>query len=88
LNAGSRRQFDLTGCGGWMLMISCTLRERLEHGVSLLTLIDRRRAETGLRYLGANIEGLIVERELRELEAATISDEPGTGSLPMLRIIR
>jgi len=66
-----------------MAMISRTLRERLEHGVSTLALIDRRRAEAGSPYLGANIERLIVERELRELEAAMISPrESASGATP------
>ena len=53
--------------------------ERLAYGAELLSRIDQRRAETGCAYLGANIECIIIERELAELEqqlyAATMNDQ-------------
>jgi hypothetical protein len=44
------------------------LHERLVRGAALLSLIDTRRAKTGLAGLGSNIEREIVGRELRDLE--------------------
>ena len=44
------------------------LAERLAQGAEMLSRIDQRRAETGCAYLGANIECIIIERELAELE--------------------
>jgi hypothetical protein len=53
--------------------------ERLAYGAEMLSRIDQRRAETGCAYLGANIECIIIERELAELEqqmyAATMNDQ-------------
>ena len=42
-------------------------RNRLERGLLILVLIDRRRSETGCLNLGSSIKRQIVERELREL---------------------
>ena len=45
------------------------LAERLAFGVQLLALADERRSTDADPYVGANIERLIVDRELDELEA-------------------
>ncbi len=44
------------------------IKERLAYGVEMLAKIYRRRVETGCPTLGANIESVIIERELAELE--------------------
>ena len=46
-----------------------SLRDRLERGVAILELLDRRRQETESPSLGYNTEYLVVSRELKELEA-------------------
>lgn len=43
------------------------LKQRLEEGAYLLSLIDRLRDERGLPDLGANVERMILNRELEEL---------------------
>lgn len=48
--------------------LAANTKERLASGVTLLALVDRRRRQTGLPHLGANIERLIILRELEELE--------------------
>lgn len=50
--------------------------DRLNSGAAVLAVIDRRRAETGFESLGANIERLVVDLQLRELEAE-ILENPG-----------
>ena len=42
---------------------------RLERRAAILTLIQRRREETGCQSLGENIQRLVVERELSELDS-------------------
>jgi hypothetical protein len=69
-------------------MMSRTLRGRLERRAPLLALIDQRRAESGAPHLGANIERLIIERELRELEATISGDNPTSDTLRTLPIVR
>jgi hypothetical protein len=43
---------------------------------AILSLIDRKRAETGDEYLGAAIERVVVESQFQELERE-ILDNPG-----------
>lgn len=47
------------GCAG--------LYERLKVGAAILSLIDRRRQDTGAASLGQNVEKMIIDRELNEL---------------------
>jgi hypothetical protein len=46
------------------------LLARLERRAAILTLIRRKREETGSQSLGENIQRLIVEQELSELDGA------------------
>jgi hypothetical protein len=48
-------------------------KQRLESGARALALIDRRRAETGLRNIGCNVERMAVERELAERDIVSRS---------------
>ena len=50
-------------------------KERLERGVSMLVLIEKRRADNSAQTLGANIERLIIERELQELEEDWVQND-------------
>jgi hypothetical protein len=59
--------------------VCSALRERLEQGVTLLMLVDRKRRETGISSLGTNIERMLVDRELAELEGIS-SPLDGEGS--------
>ena len=47
---------------------------RLARAYELLALIERRRAEAGDECIGAAVERLILDRELRELEDLGRSD--------------
>ncbi|MCC6860773.1 MAG: hypothetical protein IT158_19555 [Bryobacterales bacterium] len=44
------------------------LRQRLEQGAYILSLIDRLRKERGLPHLGENVERMVLERELLDLK--------------------
>ena len=54
---------------------SLAVRERLSLRASILEIIDRRREEAGDPCIGLNIEERILDRELRDLELATLADE-------------
>lgn len=49
-------------------------RQRLELRKSILELIERRRAETGLEGLGSSIERLLIEEELSELSESPVAE--------------
>jgi hypothetical protein len=50
------------------------LKLRLADSYALLKLIDLRRAQAGDQGIGWGIEKLILDRELRDLEAAVVAD--------------
>jgi hypothetical protein len=50
--------------------------DRIKLGQDLLALIDRRRTETGDPFLGSAIEKVLIDTQLRELEADILED-PG-----------
>ena len=44
------------------------IHDRLNASAALLALIDCRRRDLHSRFIGSNIERLVIERELRDLE--------------------
>jgi len=46
---------------------SASLHERLTQSAAILSVIDRRRHDTGSPGLGQNVEKMIIDRELRDL---------------------
>jgi hypothetical protein len=45
-----------------------TLKERLERGETLVSMIDRLRQESGDPHLGADIERMLIDQVIRDLE--------------------
>ncbi|HUI79755.1 MAG TPA: hypothetical protein VLY24_17635 [Bryobacteraceae bacterium] len=56
-------------------MISDRLKTRLTTVEAILTMIDRRRAETGLSSLGSAMERRILDAEMADLEKTTAIQE-------------
>ncbi|HLK62297.1 MAG TPA: hypothetical protein VKU19_02570 [Bryobacteraceae bacterium] len=50
--------------------------DRLRLGEAILALIEQKRTETGDEFLGADIERLILDSQVRDLEAE-IFENPG-----------
>jgi hypothetical protein len=50
--------------------------DRLRLGEAVLALIERKRAETGDEFLGANIERAVLDTQMQEIEAE-ILENPG-----------
>ena len=57
------------------LPASLAVHERLQLRAKILEIIDRRREEAGDPCIGLNIEERILDRELRDLELATLANE-------------
>lgn len=63
-----------------MLEKRAPLAQRLQSGAELLALIDRRREETNCPGFGSSIERMLIDRELRELAAASMPSGTTTSS--------
>ena len=50
--------------------------DRIELCAAILSLIERKRVETGDATLGSGVERLVIDRQIRELESE-ILDNPG-----------
>jgi hypothetical protein len=58
--------------------------DRLKLGEAVLALIEQKRAETGDPSLGASIERIVLDMQIRELEA-DIMEDPGAFEPWLLR---
>jgi hypothetical protein len=63
------------------------IKERLERGFGLLQSLEKRRLDTRTPLLGYNVEYLVIDRELRQLEA-DILREPGALESQLVRVRR
>ena len=64
-----------------------TTTDRLDLCEAILDLIERKRAETGDETLGASIERLVLESQMKELESE-IFENPGAIEPWLIRIRR
>ena len=63
------------------MMVSHSLRTRLEQREAVLRLLDRRRVETGDPNLGRGMENKILDLELADLVSAVAAEESAEKAL-------